>query len=156
MAPAFGRNLLLRSRKMMPLPAAMVALFAAAFYPPLARAEEPLHMTCAWKQSTDMKTYRTTPASGTTDFFYDPVSDIAGTMRKEGFDPPFVASTGNNLIEGVAHYEADGAAAEQRVEINRRTGDIKNLIKTATAAQVLEGKCIRVSGPEFGQDGSNQ
>lgn len=136
--------------------AAMLSLFATLAIPPDARAEGLLHLRCEWKKSTDMKTHVTTPHAGSTEFFYDPISDLSGTMRKEGFEPPFVAATGNNLIEGVAHYQVDGAAAEQRVEINRRSGAITNLIKTGKTAQVLEGKCIRISGPDFGQDGAGE
>lgn len=123
---------------------------AAAASLPALGADNLLHIRCEWRKSTDMKTFQTTPKSGAVDFFYEPISDLTGTVRKDGFDPTFVAGTRDNLIEGIAHYTADGASAEQRVEINRYTGAIMNSIKTAKVAQVIEGECTRISGPDFG------
>jgi hypothetical protein len=128
---------------------AFMAVVAVSW--PASAATGLLHVTCAWRKSTDMKTFESRPLTGQVDFFYDPISDLTGTMRKDGFDPSFVASTRDNLIEGIAHYEADGSAAEQRVEINRYTGAIMNWIKTVKGAEVLEGTCTRISGPDFGQ-----
>ena len=146
-----------RTNVMRTLPAiVMFVLLPAAFAQPVAAAEGLLHVTCAWKKTTDMKTLKTEPMSGTTDFFYDPISDLTGTLTKDGFDHPFVAGTRDNLIEGVSHYQIDGVAAEQRVEINRYTGAIRNVVKTGTTAQALEGTCTRISGPDFGQKGEGQ
>lgn len=110
-----------------------------------------LVMKCEWQKSTDMQTFKTESISGSVEFRYDPISDLTGTMMKEGFLHPFVASTGDRLIEGIAHYEIDGAPAEQRVEINRKTGAILNLIKTSKGTLALQGKCERISGPVFGE-----
>lgn len=131
-------------------------LLAAGLALPARGAEGLLHLTCAWQKSTDMKTYRSEPLTGSIDVFYEPSSDLTGTMRKDGFDHPFVAGIRDKLIEGIVHYQADGAAAEQRVEINRYTGAIMNLIKTASGAQVLEGTCTRISGPDFGPKDDGQ
>lgn len=135
---------------------AAVAAIAAALALPASGAEGVLHMRCAWKKVTDMKTLQTKPQPGGTDFYYSPASDLTGTMTKDGFDHPFVAGIRDRLIEGVAHYQAEGVAAEQRVEINRYTGAIKNLVMTATSTEVLEGTCTRISGPDFGQQGEGQ
>jgi hypothetical protein len=123
---------------------------------PASAADGLLHMRCDWQKTTDMKSLQTEKTSGSADFFYDPISDLTGTMRKEGFDSPFVAATRDNLIEGIAHYEADGSPAEQRVEINRYTGAIMNAIKTVKGSQVLEGTCKRISGPDFGAGTGDQ
>ncbi len=131
------------------------ALVAIACGTPAMAAEGVLHLRCDWKKLTDMKTLQAQPLSGSVDVFYDPISDLTGTMTKSGFDGSFVAGVHDKLIAGVAHYQADGAAAEQRVEINRYTGAIMNLVRTATTAQVLEGQCTRISGPDFGQGGSD-
>ena len=132
----------------------LIATFSMLGAPPATAAGNLLHMSCDWTRSTDMKSYRTVPASGTTDFFYEPISDLTGTMRKDGIDETFVAGVRDKLIEGIVHYKVDGSPAEQRVEINRHSGAIMNLIKIGDAATVLEGKCRRISGPDFGQEGS--
>ena len=134
----------------------MLVLLPAAFAQPLAAAAGLLHVTCTWKKTTDMQTLNTEPTFGTTDFFYDPISDLTGTLTKDGFDHPFIAGTRDNLIAGVSHYQADGVPAEQRVEINRYTGAIKNFVKVGTTVQVVEGTCTRISGPAFGQKGEGQ
>ncbi|MCX6848279.1 MAG: hypothetical protein NTY98_05115 [Verrucomicrobia bacterium] len=109
-----------------------------------------LIMKCEWQRSTDMQTHNTVNAFGSVEFRYDPIGDLIGTMMKEGFSHPFIASTGGKLIEGRAQYEVDGAPAEQRVEINRYTGAITNFIMTSKGIVVLQGKCTRISGPDFG------
>lgn len=138
------------------LRAALPALIVTAFALPAFGADNVLHMRCAWTKSTDMKTLQSEPLSGTTDFFYETISDITGTMSKDGFDHSFVAGIRDNLIEGVSHYQVAGAAAEQRVEINRYSGAIMNLVKTASKVQVLEGTCTRISGPDFGGQPSSE
>ena len=138
------------------LPAVVVAFVMASVTPVMAANENLLHVRCTWKNVTDMKTLKTEPLSGTTDFFYEPISDLTGTMTKDGFDHPFVAGTRDNLIEGIAHYQEEGAPAEQRVEINRYSGAIMNLIKTGKAIRVHEGSCDRISGPDFGQGNDSQ
>lgn len=134
------------------LPAAIVAFVLIVATPVDASSDRLLHMRCTWRKVTDMKTFKTEPVSGTADFFYDPISDLTGTMMKDGFIHPFVAGTRDNLIEGAAHYQEEGAPAEQRVEINRRSGAIMYLMKTPKETRVLEGVCVRISGPDFGQE----
>jgi len=121
-----------------------------------AEIEGLLRMKCEWQRSTDMKTLQSETISGSTEFIYDPISDLTGTMTKEGLASPFVASTGDTLIEGIAHYSDDGAPAEQSVEINRNTGAILNMIKTAKGVRALEGVCTRISGPTFGTEAEGQ
>lgn len=150
-----GAPLKLRLSRL-PLPLAIFALAAGTFHPAAAGVEDLLHVRCVWKKVTDMKTLKTEPMSGTTDFFYEPISDLTGTMKKDGFDHLFVAGTRDNLIEGISHYDVDGTPAEQRVEINRYSGAIMNSVKTAATAQVLQGTCTRISGPDFGQDSGGQ
>ncbi len=131
----------------------LVALVALTLMPPAAAMASTglLVMKCEWKKSTDMQTFKTESTAGGAEFRYDPISDLTGTMMKEGFAYLFVASTGDKLIEGIAHYEIDGAPAEQRVEINRNTGAILNLIKTSKGTMALQGTCTRISGPAFGE-----
>lgn len=138
------------------LTAAFVVFVMVPTAPAIAANENLLHVRCTWKKVTDMKTLKTEPMSGTTDIFYEPISDLTGTMTKDGFEHPFVAGTRDNLIEGMAQYQVDGANAEQRIEINRYSGDIMNSVRTATSAEVLQGNCTRISGPDFGQQGTAQ
>ena len=123
---------------------------------PASAADRLLHLRCDWQKSTNPGSTKTEKISGSVDFFYDPISDLTGTMRKEGFDPSFVAAIRDNLIEGIAHYEAEGSPAEQRVEINRYTGTIRNAIRTAKGVQLLHGTCRRISGPDFGGNAGGQ
>lgn len=133
---------------------AILGFILAAVTPAVAGADNLLHVRCTWKKVTDMKTLKTEPMSGATDVFYEPISDLTGTMKKDGFDHPFVAATRDNLIEGIAHYQDEGGSAEQRIEINRYSGAIINSIKTSAVAQVLVGTCVRISGPDFGGEGA--
>lgn len=129
---------------------------STSFAVPAHATEGVLRVKCEWRQSTDMQSLRTEKVTGSSEFIYDPVSDLTGTMAKEGLDASFVATTRDNLIEGIAHYAVDGEAAEERVVLNRRTGEIRNIVKRSKSARLLEGTCIRISGPVFGQETDGQ
>lgn len=125
---------------------------AAAAASPVHATEGVLRVKCAWQHDTDIKSMQTRDITGNAEFTYNPINDLNGSMTKEGLKATFVAATRDNVIEGIAHYVADGVAVEERVELNRRTAEIWNTIKTAKGGHLLRGTCVRLSGPDFGKE----
>lgn len=132
--------------------ALLAASLMASVSLPASATEGVLRVRCQWHSDTDLKGFATKDLAGTLELTYEPSSDLTGTMIKEGLTAVFVAATRDNLIEGVAHYVVDGATAEERIELNRNTGVILNVIRTPTSAHLLRGTCVRLSGPDFGKD----
>lgn len=122
----------------------------AAGAPAFASTEGVLRLQCSWRSSTDLQNLHVEKLTGSFTLVYDPMSDISGTITKEGLNETFVSGIRDRFIAGSAYYKEGGLPVEQHIEINRNTGAIKNVIKKGGSDTLLEGRCTRVSGPSFG------
>ena len=116
----------------------------------MASADDLLTLKCDWIKSTNLKTAYVERVSGSSMYTYEPLSDITGLIKKEGFNETFIAGMKDKYIEGSVHYKENNMSFEQHVQINRNTGVIRSFVQSAKERVLLEGKCIRVSGPSFG------